>query len=501
MDYYLTIFIYYGYNYILVHILCTINSKQGTKMKQKYPNHVVKKIAEEDTGHEYSLLSIESQGKKDPLTGKTMKRKMSLQHNECGHTYEIDIYEFIEGKRRCGKCKGKGLREHFVESIESIKEKTGKLTDGEYSFIDDSYVNSKTKHWFQHNTCGTKFEKNWDKFKGTPKQLGQRCPECSKKGMESAASRYVRDVLDHLHVEYVCEKRFDACRNPKTGRILPFDYYLPEINTIVEIDGEQHERDSFKKIDDKYDPVGTIERDKIKDLYLKENGVELVRIPAKKWSLLPEFLFEILSKNLIPTLTLEEVKEIPQATHPERINKDLLSVHNGEYQLHDNYYFGVDRHHNFIHKTCGTVFTHTLDRLKREKYPCPMCRGDNLKRGKHNESNKQLHTYSKGRYSLDDSCIGIDDKGRRLVQCNRCHTSWSVTVGNLMKDKAGCPSCQEIQKDKEWKEICAGIMESQKDQIKLNKSQVSWLWHNRNKHKEGKLKPKRVEFLQESNLI
>ena len=61
-------------------------------MKQKYPNDLVKKIVEEDTDHEYSLLSIESQGKKNPLTGKTMKRRMSLQHNntDCGHTYEVD---------------------------------------------------------------------------------------------------------------------------------------------------------------------------------------------------------------------------------------------------------------------------------------------------------------------------------------------------------------------------------------------------------------------------
>ena len=231
-------------------------------MKQKYPDNLVKKIVEEDTDHEYSLLSIESQGKKNPLTGKTLKRRMSLQHNECGHTYELDIYEFIEGKRRCGECKGKGLREHFVESIESIKERTEDLTDGEYSFIDDHYTDSKTKHWFQHNTCGTEFEKKWEKFKGTPKQPGQRCPECSKKGMESVASRYVRDVLDHLHVEYVCEKRFDDCKNPKTGRILPFDYYLPEINTLIEIDGEQHERGSFTK----YDHEGTIERDKVKNI-------------------------------------------------------------------------------------------------------------------------------------------------------------------------------------------------------------------------------------------
>jgi len=467
-------------------------------MKQKYPNHLVKKIVEEDTDHEYSLLFIESQGEKNPLTGKTDKRKMTLQHNnECGHTYEIDIYEFIEGKRRCGKCKGKALRKQNAEDIETIKFKTKELTDGEYSFIDDHYTNSKTKHWFQHNTCETKFEKKWEKFKGTPKQPGQRCPECYRKGMESVASRYVRDVLDHLHIKYECEKRFDDCRNPKTNMVLPFDYYLPEINTLIEIDGEQHERGSFTK----YDHEGTVKRDKIKNKYAEEKGIELVRIPAKKWSELPEFLYAILSKKLIPTLTLKEVKEITQSTHPERINKDLQKVHNGEYQLHDKYYFGVDRDHNFIHQTCGTVFPHTLYRIKTDKYPCPTCREEILKRDKHDESNKQLFEYSKGRYTLDDSYIGVDNKGRRLVYCNRCNTSWSVTIGNLMKDKAGCPTCQEIQRDKEWKEKYDGILQSLKANIKPNKAQSHWLWQNKRKDKEGKLKVERLRLLQEANLI
>ena len=466
-------------------------------MTRKYPNPVVKEIVEVDTNHEYSLLSIETKGKKHPSTGKAIKRKMTLKHNDCGHTYVIDIYEFIEGKRRCGKCKGKVLRKQNAEDIETIKAKTTTLTDGEYSFVDDIYINSKTEHLFLHNTCGTVFTKKWEKFKGTPKQPGQRCTECFRKGMESVASRYVRDVFDTLHIDYECEKRFDDCRNPKTNRVLPFDYYVPEINTIIEIDGEQHERGSFTK----YDHEGTVERDVIKNIYAEEKGFELVRIPAKKWSQLPEVLYAILSKKLIPTLTLEEIKEITQSTHPERINKDLQKIHHGEFQLHDNYYFGVDREHNFIHKPCGTVFPHTVYRVKTEKYPCPTCRQKNLKQDKHNLSEKQLFKYSKGRYTLDDSCIGVDYKGRRLVHCNRCNTSWFATIGNLMKDKTGCPTCQEIQRDSDWKGHCADVLNSQKSQTKLTRAQSHWLWHNKRKHKENDLKQERVKILQDANLI
>ncbi|MEA1954301.1 MAG: hypothetical protein U9O24_07900 [Campylobacterota bacterium] len=465
-------------------------------MARKFTEPVVRKRVEEDTDNEYSLLSLESIGKLCEKTGKRKKREMTLKHNACGHIWILDIYEFMEGKRRCGKCKGKVLQDQNAEDIEVIKKKTEALTDGEYSFVDSHYKNSKTKHDFKHNTCGTIFKKKWEKFKGTPKQPGQRCTECYRKGMESVASRYTRDVLDHLQVEYVCEQRFDDCRNPKTGKLLPFDYYLPEINTLIEIDGEQHERGSFTK----YDHIGTVERDKVKNNYAEKKGIELVRIPAKKWSELPEFLYAILSKKLIPTLTLEEVKGIAHSTHPERINKDLKQIHDGEYQLHDNYYFGVDRDHNFIHQTCGTVFSHTVYRIKTEKYPCPTCRGENLKRDKHDESNKKLIKISKGRYTLDDSQIGLDKKGRRLTRCNKCNKSWLVTVGNLMGNKAGCQNCLELKKDKEWKLKYDLVLQSLQNGIKLDKKLSNWVWQNKRKYIEGKLKVDRINLLNKHDL-
>ena len=467
-------------------------------MAQRYTEPEVRKSVEADTNHEYSLLHVELVGKRNEKTGEPKKREMTIKHNNCGHIYTLDIYEFCsEGKRRCGKCKGIGLREQNVDSLDTIKQRVHDITDGGYSFVDDHYTNSKTSHNILHHACGTVFKKTWDKFKGTPEQPGQRCTECYRKGMESSASRYVRDVLDHLHIEYECEKRFDDCINPKTGMILPFDYYLPEIHTLIEIDGEQHERGSFTK----YDHIGTVERDKIKNKYTEEKEIELVRIPAKKWSQLPEFLYAILSKKLIPTLTLEEVKEIPHSTHPERVNKDLQKEHNGEYTLHDRYYFGVDREHNFKHLTCGTVFPHTLYRIKTDKYPCPICREEKLKRVKHDESNKQLIKKSKGRYSLNDSHIGIDEKGRRLTHCNRCNRSWWVTVGNLMGDKAGCPTCLENKKDKEWKEKYNLVIKAMDNGDRLSKSQKHWVWWNQQKYKEGKLKTDRVKLLQKAALL
>ena len=460
-------------------------------MPVKYTNDAVRKIVENDTNHAYSLIHIDKRGTLNIKTGKRNKRKMKIKHNACGHTYQVDIYEFIEGKRRCGKCKGKRLRKHFAQTVDSVREETHSLTNGEYTFMDDYFINAKHKHRFKHNTCGTVFEKKWEKFK-----TGQRCTRCFQKGMESGASRYVRDILDHLHISYETEKRFKACINPKTGKALPFDYYLPDINTLIEIDGEQHERGSFNK----YDSEGTMKRDRIKNRYAEEKGIKLVRIPAKKWSQLPKILHAIIAKELMPALTLNEIKTIPQSSHPERINKDLQKVHRGEYSLHDPYYFGIDREHRFMHHGCGHIFTSTLFKIMDAKTPCPHCRPNVREKQKHDTANAKLLEKRKGRYRLHPGKIGVDKKGRRVVICNRCQTSWKVTTGNLLGNKANCPTCNWQKKHKRWKANLKRFLTATFFGKKLTKSQKHWIWYNRNQWKLGKLDPAKTAYLKRAGI-
>ena len=102
----------------------------------------------------------------------------------------------------------------------------------------------------------------------------------------------------------------DTCFNPMTGMKLPFDFYIKEINTLIEIDGEQHfipvERFGGEKAlkDRKY-------RDYIKDKYCMENNINLYRVSLldfktnkkKKYDEVKEIIF-----NLLNDLTLEYYK-------------------------------------------------------------------------------------------------------------------------------------------------------------------------------------------------
>ena len=43
--------------------------------------------------------------------------------------------------------------------------------------------------------------------------------------------------LENRGIKFISEKTFPSCKNE---RPLPFDFYLPDFNCLIEIQGEQH---------------------------------------------------------------------------------------------------------------------------------------------------------------------------------------------------------------------------------------------------------------------
>ena len=115
--------------------------------------------------------------------------------------------------------------------------------------------------------------------------------------IESYGERLVTKILvDNELIDSKCietkncvnrEKTFEDCKNTIEGRYcraLRFDFYIPQLNTIIEYDGEQHFRISSKFGLDKFEL--TQQNDKIKNDYCLKNGIKLIRIhygfPANK---------------------------------------------------------------------------------------------------------------------------------------------------------------------------------------------------------------------------
>ena len=91
------------------------------------------------------------------------------------------------------------------------------------------------------------------------------------KNVKRRTSGFAKEFLDENSITYIREKKFESCKNIKE---LPFDFYLPEYNTIVEFDGEYHF--GKKRVQQNY--ITQVFNDREKNDYTKAKNIKLIRI-------------------------------------------------------------------------------------------------------------------------------------------------------------------------------------------------------------------------------
>lgn len=129
--------------------------------------------------------------------------------------------------------------------------------------------------------CGEIFSTNIGNF---TTQNKCRCDKCTgtMSNMEWLVNKEILKYLDNSQVEK--QKRFEDCRSP-LNYPLPYDFYIPHLNLLIEVDGEQHFKPSkFKNETDvqaKENLEKRIKYDKIKDEYARSNSIQLIRIGYK----------------------------------------------------------------------------------------------------------------------------------------------------------------------------------------------------------------------------
>ena len=99
------------------------------------------------------------------------------------------------------------------------------------------------------------------------------------------------NILDKLNIESKSQYTFEDC---KFYNVLPFDFYLPQYNILIEYDGIQH----FEPIDfagkgkewamNRF--IDCVIRDTIKNEYCKKNNIKLIRIPYWDFDNIEEIL-------------------------------------------------------------------------------------------------------------------------------------------------------------------------------------------------------------------
>lgn len=102
------------------------------------------------------------------------------------------------------------------------------------------------------------------------------CPICKC----SKGEQKIITILTTNQINFIPQYKFNNCVGTK--RPLPFDFYLPDYNTCIEFDGEQHfniSRRSKTKLKNenmfKYIQIN----DSIKNEYCRYNEIKLIRIP------------------------------------------------------------------------------------------------------------------------------------------------------------------------------------------------------------------------------
>lgn len=179
--------------------------------------------------------------------------------------------------QRCIKCMSDNVSKARKSNTEDFIIKSKEIHGDLYDY---SLVNYKTGNDKVIIICKKHGEYLQTPFAHSSPSMKQGCPFCRISKGEDEIEKY----LIKNNIEYYREYKFDKCINPKTNKKLPFDFYLPKLNTIIEYHGEQH----FKEFKNFFKSAGGLEgrkeRDKIKENFGKINKMYYIIINYKDFN-------------------------------------------------------------------------------------------------------------------------------------------------------------------------------------------------------------------------
>lgn len=120
---------------------------------------------------------------------------------------------------------------------------------------------------------------------------GNGCPSCTR----SLGEEYISSHLDTMGITYTTQHTFSDCRH---RRLLPFDFYLPNHNMVIEYHGQQH-YEFVKFFHRTYDHFELrVLRDNIKQQYCENNGIRYIQIKYTDYESIDSILNEELNTPL-----------------------------------------------------------------------------------------------------------------------------------------------------------------------------------------------------------
>lgn len=184
----------------------------------------------------------------------------------CDETFRVRPDAHFNG-RGCIKCgyqrsseKRRTTKERFVELATRYHGDRYDYTDSIYTGMSDT-INIVCKDHGEFNQLVSNHI------------TGAGCPLCTASKGEDTITKF----LVSNDIKFEIEKTFEGCKNPETGRVMFFDFYLPEHNIIIEYDGAQHysANEFFGGLESL---ISLKYRDSIKTRYCIDHNINIVRI-------------------------------------------------------------------------------------------------------------------------------------------------------------------------------------------------------------------------------
>lgn len=192
----------------------------------------------------------------------TKGKILCKKHN----TYFMMTFHVHLQGRGCPLCAKEKRKISCLSNSEEFINKAINIHKNRYDYSKVDYKGATQEVIIKCNICNNEFlQSPHSHLKGCG------CPFCNR----SKGELKVENWLAEHNIKFVIEKRFDDCRDKKP---LPFDFYLPDYNTCIEFQGEQHFNENFRINNSKERLQLQKIHDKIKKEYCKSKNINFIEI-------------------------------------------------------------------------------------------------------------------------------------------------------------------------------------------------------------------------------
>ena len=193
--------------------------------------------------------------------------KVKIKCNKCNNIFlQTPGAHLLLKQSVCNNCSEKFLKLSTEEWIIRAKSIHGDL----YDYALAKYSNNKGKITIKCNKCNNVFSQRSDHH--IKREYG--CPVCNESKGEKKVAKYLYNKNELFSREH-------GFKNLRYKNPLKFDFYLSDLNLLIEYDGDGHYKACFGSTPEEKQKnfEDCQHRDKIKNEWAKANNIPLLRIP------------------------------------------------------------------------------------------------------------------------------------------------------------------------------------------------------------------------------